>query len=847
MTNWPRLNEYSIPGTDSTPGRFLDSVIALIPENHAITDKEWNVRHRGVLILLWLHALGLTTFGLYRGFDVLQSLGVGAFIAAITLAATWRGLGRVACSAIASVGLLTCSAVLVYLSGGYIEAHFHFFIMVAVIAMYEDWVPYIIAILYVAVEHGLMGQLMPTAVYNHPDAFSHPWKWAFIHSAFILCMSVAQLVAWRVSMRARARADLVLNSAGEGIVGLDLKGKIIFANKAAAAMTGYPLESLIGRDMNQIVKDPDDTPPSCRLEPALMSRFGNYCRCVDKEIVRSDGTRLHPVDLGCNTIIERGAAVGTVVTLKDETYRKQAEEALRENEERLRQMAENIAEVFWMSSPDKTRMIYVSPAYDEIWGRPRKDLYERPAAWMDAIHPEDRERVRRAAMEKQTRGEYDEEYRIVRADGSIRWIRDRAFPIRNRLGEIYRIAGVAADITTYKEAEEAIQQTNKTLAELNTNLEKRVKARTLELEDMVRQVNYEKQKTERIINDITDGVIMTDSKGDILLVNPAASKHLLGGETHSVPIALAKISDNPYLRGIFDNPDEPTTREIEVYDPAYLSTRVFMATAVPLNDERGRFLGKVAVFHDITFYKDVDRLKSEFISQVSHELRTPLTAIKGYIDNLRDGLAGALSEKQISYLDRVTKNTNQLAHLISDLLDISRIESGKMTLSLMPMSMKELVGQVIKELQPTIAEKRLEVAVEAFGNEHLINADRDKLEQVITSLLDNAVKFTPPGGRITITLGQDDQFYTTTIRDTGIGIPVEKQSWVFERFSRIRHDSLAKTNGAGVGLYITKNIIEMHGGKIWVVSKPGKGCEFSFILPANAVRRAGKIAASAKH
>jgi len=846
LINWPRMNDFSIPGTDSLVGRFLDVVRGLIPENHAITMKEWNVRHRGVVTLLWLHALGLTAFGFYRGFGALQSLGTGSFIALITLAANWRVLGRSSRSAIASIGLLTCSAALVRFSGGYIEAHFHFFVMVAVIAMYEDWVPYLIAILYVAAEHGLMGQFMPTAVYNHPDAFAHPWKWGLIHSGFILCMSVAQLAAWRVSMRARARADLVLNSAGEGIVGLDLNGKIIFANKAAANMTGYPLESLVGRDMKQILKDPDNTPASCRLEPALTSRFGNYCRCVDKEIIRSDGTRVHPVDLGCNTIIERGMPVGTVVTLKDETYRKQAEDALRENEERLRQMAENIAEVFWMSSPDKTRMIYISPAYEEIWGRRCKDLYELPASWMDAIHPEDRERVRRASLEKQIRGEYDEEYRIVRADGSIRWIRDRAFPVRDHNGMIYRIAGVAADITTYKEAEEAIQNTNRTLAELNSILEERVKARTLELEDVVRQVNNEKQKTERIINEITDGVIMLDSTGKILLINPAARTHLLNGQTQAVPADLAELSDDPRLGEIFENPDEPTTREIEVYDPAFLSTRVFMTTAVPLKDERGLFLGKVAVFHDITFYKEVDRLKSEFISQVSHELRTPLTAIKGYIDNLRDGLAGVLTEKQVSYLDRVTKNTNHLAHLITDLLDISRIESGRMTLNLSPVYMQDLIREVVNGLQPVIAGKQLEVDLEALENEHPIYGDLDKLEQVIANLLDNAVKFTPTGGRITITLKQDNQFLTISIRDTGVGIPAEMQSRVFERFSRIRQESLAKANGTGLGLYITKNIVEMHGGQIWLVSEPGKGCEFSFVLPNNSVS-AVKTAGAANH
>jgi PAS domain-containing protein len=200
----------------------------------AIPEKDWRVRHRGILILTWLQALGLAAFGIYQGFGVIQSVSEGLVIAAIAFAATWGEISRSRRSAIASLGLVTSSAVLVQFSGGYIEAHFHFFVMLAVIAIYQDWVPYLLAILFIVIEHGLTGQFVPTAVYNHPDAFAHPWKWAVIHAGFISCESLALLAGWRVSERARAHADLVLNSAGEGIMGLDLNGKITFANQAVA-------------------------------------------------------------------------------------------------------------------------------------------------------------------------------------------------------------------------------------------------------------------------------------------------------------------------------------------------------------------------------------------------------------------------------------------------------------------------------------------------------------------------------------------------------------------------------------------------------------------------------------
>jgi signal transduction histidine kinase len=319
--------------------------------------------------------------------------------------------------------------------------------------------------------------------------------------------------------------------------------------------------------------------------------------------------------------------------------------------------------------------------------------------------------------------------------------------------------------------------------------------------------------------------------GKILLINPAAQM-LLGNKREAVSADLSEVAHIPYLQEIFQDPAEAATKEVEVYDPRLACHRVLKATAVPLKDGRGGFMGKVAVFHDITHFKEVDRLKSEFISQVSHELRTPLTSIKGYIDNLRDGIAGALEEKQQNYLDRMSKNADHLVCLINDLLDVSRIESGKMALNVTVLSLRDLVAEVINNLRPIAAEKQLEIIVKKFEVESRIRGDYAKLEQVITNLLDNAIKFTPQGGRITIALEHVGQFLKTSIQDTGIGIPPEKRSRIFERFCRIEQESPSKVYGTGLGLHIAKNLIEMHGGQISVTSDVGKGSEFSFTLPA---------------
>ena len=621
--------------------------------------------------------------------------------------------------------------------------------------------------------------------------------------------------------------DLVEQST-QAMAVVELEGRLVWFNRAFEQLTGYSADELRNMTYQQL------TPESWHeFEAQQISKLlatGQQVR-YKKEYRRKNGM-LVPLELVAD--IYRNA-VGQPEYLyafvTDITEGKRAEEVSRENQERFRQVTENIGEVFWMSSLDKNRMMYISPAYETIWGRSCKSLYEQPTSWLDAIHPTDRERVRLAALEKQIRGEYDEEYRIIRRDGSIRWIRDRAFPVRDEVGEVYRIVGVAADITDRKQAEEAIQQANKRLADLNLTLEERVKARTHDLEYVLRQVNNERKKTDRIIDGITDGVIVTDAAGKILLINPAAVKMLRENQHTLVATDVSAFSHVPDLQEAFLDPAETTTREIEVYDPKLASHRILKTTAVPLKDERGVLLGKVAVFHDITSFKEVDRLKSEFISQVSHELRTPLTSIKGYIDNLRDGIAGTLREKQVDYLDRMAKNADHLVRLISDLLDVSQIESGKMTLKLTTLSLRDLIEEVVQNLRPLSDEKPLEIIFEKFNGASRIRGDHDKLVQVITNLLYNAIKFTPPKGRITITLQQDEQFLKTSIQDTGIGIPPEKQSQIFERFYQIEQELSSKEKGTGLGLYIAKNIIEMHKGQIWVTSEVGKGSQFSFNLP----------------
>jgi PAS domain-containing protein len=218
--------------------RWRHALWHLVPEGRPLPAAIWRGRHHGILVVLWLHIVGLLGFGLLSRAGLWHSLAEAGLVAWPTLLSSWgRGSRRVR-AVLASLGLITASAVLVHLSGGYIEMHFHFFVMVVLIALYQDWAPFLLAIGYVVLHHGVLGVLIPTAVYNHPAAIAHPWLWAAIHGTFVLAASVASIVNWRIYETTQAQAQLILQAAGEGIYGVDRRGHIVFVNPAAARMLG---------------------------------------------------------------------------------------------------------------------------------------------------------------------------------------------------------------------------------------------------------------------------------------------------------------------------------------------------------------------------------------------------------------------------------------------------------------------------------------------------------------------------------------------------------------------------------------------------------------------------------
>jgi signal transduction histidine kinase len=228
----------------------------------------------------------------------------------------------------------------------------------------------------------------------------------------------------------------------------------------------------------------------------------------------------------------------------------------------------------------------------------------------------------------------------------------------------------------------------------------------------------------------------------------------------------------------------------------------------------------------------LDHQKTEFVSNVSHELRTPLTSIKGYVDYLLEGIAGELTLQQKDFLTRVQGNTDRLVRLINDLLDLARIEAGRVEFHPMLLSMNELATDVIEELRPLAVEKGVDLGFDLPKTDGFVRADRDKFYQVLLNLMHNAVKFTPPGGSIRVQVDlQPDGKVLTVIRDTGEGIPPEALERIFDKFHQVGQTQ-GQVKGSGLGLAIAKALVELHGGTIWVRSELGQGSTFGVVLLA---------------
>jgi PAS domain S-box-containing protein len=360
-----------------------------------------------------------------------------------------------------------------------------------------------------------------------------------------------------------------------------------------------------------------------------------------------------------------------------------------------------------------------------------------------------------------------------------------------------------------------------------------------ELGQMLRHQQEQSSRNQAILASIGDGVVMNSSEGKTIMVNPAAQRILEKPADELIDHDAATLFSTFGVKGreeaiaAMETLLASSTRELHKAFKMMLEVgrRVVNAHLSPVRTERGDFLGVVTVLRDITREVEADRTKSEFVSNVSHELRTPMTAIKGYADLLHAGAVGPINEAQQKFVGIIRNNADRLTALINDLLDISRVETGRVRFEPRPLEIGEVVADVVNSLAVPAESKDHTLSYEVAGGLPEIMGDRDRLNQVLTNLVSNAIRYTPAGGSIEVRAYPVEGAVRVDVADSGIGIAPEDLGRIFERFYRADDPLVQEAAGTGLGLSITKMFVEMHGGRVWVESEVGKGSTFTFILP----------------
>ncbi|PLX21341.1 hypothetical protein C0584_02830 [Candidatus Parcubacteria bacterium] len=381
---------------------------------------------------------------------------------------------------------------------------------------------------------------------------------------------------------------------------------------------------------------------------------------------------------------------------------------------------------------------------------------------------------------------------------------------------------------------------DKKLKELETAQKSQIRAfRDLKVAEQKTQL--EKEKIDAIIANFVDPIIVLDTEDKISLFNPAAEnifgfdKSKLGKKfpkkgnysmkniekmvkyEYSVKIAEElKIDDDSIEEVVINNGDGEQTYKV---------------TTSPVVGDNKENLGVMKIFYNLTREKMIDKLKSEFISIAAHQLRTPLSAIKWSIKMILDGDAGALNEEQNEILTKGYQSNERIIILVNDMLNVSRIEEGRFGYSFEMSNFHEVFEQVSMNLAPKIAEADLKFEVSIPDQVPDIYMDKSKMTMVLQNLLENAVKYTQSHGKLSLSLEVDDKFLKARVKDNGVGIPKEDQVKLFSKFFRASNVIKLQTEGSGLGLFIVKNVVEKHGGKILCNSEEGVGTEFIVTLP----------------
>ncbi|MDJ0730890.1 MAG: ATP-binding protein [Crocosphaera sp.] len=566
-----------------------------------------------------------------------------------------------------------------------------------------------------------------------------------------------------------------------------------------------------------------------------------------------------------------------------------AEISLKSSEEKFHQLANNINEVFWITDINYQQMIYVSPAYEKIWGKTCQSLYLDINQWKKSIYPEDLEIFNRVLENFLVNQEetFDLEYRIIGSDKKINWIHDRGFVIKNSQNKAYRIAGIAEDITQRKIIEIRLRQELKRTLLLQT-ITNKIRA-SLEIETIL-------DKTANIIAkkmNINSCLIYTYSHNQYLKFS------LIGKNTNNTIKFYDFLNqldqDNPYLRKIIDK-DKATPINNIKEEPLLTSSQYLLQSKniksilTVRTSYKKQINGVIELhqYHQIHHWKPeeinliesvasrlgiaiaqanlltenkqqleklneqnrqlqektkqaaaANQAKTNFLANMSHEIRTPLNAILGFSDLLSQKMT---DPDNVNYLQSIMISGNNLLELINDIFDMVKLESGTVKLQYEPVNLQEIITQIHHTFSQKAKNKNIQLLVDFNENiPDIIEFDKIKLYQILTNLIDNAIKFTKLGSvKITIWANgfkndlkthQENCSIIISIQDTGVGISEEKQEIIFDRFTQVSQEMNRAYEGIGLGLTLSQKLVQLLGGTIELDSQLGKGSTFTLNFP----------------
>lgn len=396
--------------------------------------------------------------------------------------------------------------------------------------------------------------------------------------------------------------------------------------------------------------------------------------------------------------------------------------------------------------------------------------------------------------------------------------------VKARTGELKELA---------EGLEEKVRNRTKDLEKKTAELEESKRALLNILEDVEEariRAEEERNKTLSVINNLTDGLLVFDTEEKLALINPQAQDFFklgAGETTGKSTLELSKFPSFKPLSNLLEQRDQKIFRkEISLSENLILEI-----STLPMLREKKK-LGNLVILHDITREKIVERMKTEFVSLVAHQLRTPLSAIKWTLKMILDGDLGPTTEEQRNFIEKTYQSNEKIIELINDLLNVARIEEGRYIYKSLPARLEDIIQSLINSYRAEAERKKLRFEFKKPTKKMpRVMLDVEKMGIAVENLIDNAISYTKPGGQVTISLNYDKKKIKFSIRDTGIGIPMEQQKRVFSKFFRGANAIRAETEGTGLGLFIAKNIIEAHGGEIWFESEENKGTIFYFTLP----------------